>query len=146
MLTCVLWLQKLPPSWGGLWCHHVSCSPRPCLPARVGSGATTCPTAPDPASLLVWASAPPHVLWPWTLPPCWGGLRCCHISYGPGTCFPAGVVSGATMCPATPDPASLLGWAPTSPRVMQPRTLLPFWGVLRCHHMSTVTMGCGPQE
>jgi hypothetical protein len=30
-------------------------SSEPCLPVKVGSGAATCPTAPDPASLPRWA-------------------------------------------------------------------------------------------
>jgi hypothetical protein len=32
-------------------CRHVPYNTRPCLPAEVGSGAATCPVAPNPASL-----------------------------------------------------------------------------------------------
>jgi hypothetical protein len=70
VLTRVLRHQRLPPSWGGLRRRHVSCHPEPCLPAGVGSGAAMCPAAPDPTSLLGLALASPHVLRPWTLPPC----------------------------------------------------------------------------
>jgi hypothetical protein len=101
----VLSPRILPPCWGGLRRRHVSCGPGPYLPTGVGSGVTTCPTAPDPTSLLGWAPAPPRVLWPQTLLPCWGGLRCHHVSYGPEPCLPAGVGSGVTTCPASPDPA-----------------------------------------
>jgi hypothetical protein len=127
VLTCVLWLQKLPPSWGGLRRCHMSCGPRPYLPAGVGSGAAMCPMAPYPASLLGWAPVPPRVLWP-------------------RPCLPVGVGSGTTMCPAAPNPASLLGWALVPPCVLRPQTLLPSWGGLRRHHVSTVATGRGPQE
>jgi hypothetical protein len=96
---CVLWPRTLPPYWGWLWPHPMSYGPGPYLPARVGSGTTTCPVASDLASLLGWAPVPPCVLRPRTLPPCWSGLRCHHVSCGLGPCFPAGVGSGAAMCP-----------------------------------------------
>jgi hypothetical protein len=51
-LSHVPQLWTLPP-WGGeLRCCHTSCGPGPHLPTEVGSGATTCPTTPDLASLL----------------------------------------------------------------------------------------------
>jgi hypothetical protein len=114
---CVLRPQTLPLCWGGLRCRHVSCGPEPYLPAGVVSGAATCPVAPDPASLLGWAPVPSRVMRPQTLPPCWGGLRCHHVSCGPEPYLPAGVGSGATTCPTAPDPSSLLGWALAPPRV-----------------------------
>jgi hypothetical protein len=162
VLTRVLRLWWLPPCWGGLQRCHMSCGIGPCLPAGVGSDAATCHAAPDPASLLEWAPVLPCVLDPGpclpagvssgattcprprTLPPCWGGLQCRHVSCGPGPCLPARGGSGAPMCLAAPDPASQLGWAPVSPRVLQPWTLPPCWGRLRRRHVSTVAMGCGP--
>jgi hypothetical protein len=61
MLPCVSRLWILPPCSGGLRRCHVSRGSRSCLPAREGSVATTCPTAPDPASLLKRAPTLPHV-------------------------------------------------------------------------------------
>jgi hypothetical protein len=52
VLPCAPWLRTPPPYSGGLRCCHVSHSFGPRLPAQEGSGATTCPTAPNPASLL----------------------------------------------------------------------------------------------
>jgi hypothetical protein len=46
----------------------------PCLTAREGSIATTCPTALDLASLLAWAPALPHVPRHRIPPPSSGGL------------------------------------------------------------------------
>jgi hypothetical protein len=68
-----------------------------------------------------WAPALPHVLWPQALPPCWGGLWCSHVSYGPIPCLPSGLGSGAATCPMA-------------------QTLPPCWGGLRHHHVS-----CGPE-
>jgi hypothetical protein len=45
---------------------HVPYNSRPCLPNEVGSGAATCPTTLDPASLPMWALTLPHVQWLWT--------------------------------------------------------------------------------
>jgi hypothetical protein len=46
----VLWCQTPPPDTEGLWRRHVLRGARPRLPAREGSGVTTCPVAPDSAS------------------------------------------------------------------------------------------------
>jgi hypothetical protein len=56
-------------------CRHVSRSTEICLPAEVGSEATTCPAAPEPASLVQRAPAPPRVSWLWNLPPYREGSR-----------------------------------------------------------------------
>jgi hypothetical protein len=42
----------------------------------------SCPAAPDLAFLPRWATTLPCVLWHQTPPPYWGGLWCCHVSYG----------------------------------------------------------------
>jgi hypothetical protein len=68
---------------------HMPCGSGPCLPTKAGSNATTCPSAPDPASLLRRAPALPRVPQLWTPPPCSGGLRCCYVSLGSGPCLPA---------------------------------------------------------
>jgi hypothetical protein len=61
-LSCVLWLWISHPDCGGLQCYHVSSGSGPHLPVEVGSGAATCPVAPDLASRLRWASTLPRVL------------------------------------------------------------------------------------
>jgi hypothetical protein len=43
--------------------HHVSFSTGPCTSAEVGSRTATCLAAPEPASLMRRAPAPPYVLW-----------------------------------------------------------------------------------
>jgi hypothetical protein len=126
VLTRVLCLRRLPPRWGGLRRYHVSCGPRPSPPAGVGSGADMCQVALEAASQLGWAPVLQRVLRPRILPPCWGGLRHHHVSCGLRPCLPTRVGSGTTTCPMAPDPASLLGWAPVPPRVLRPRTLLPY--------------------
>jgi hypothetical protein len=67
---------------------HVSCCFRPHLSAEMCSGATTCPAAPDLASLLRWAPALLRVPRLWTLPPWRGEVRCCHMSHGSRLCLP----------------------------------------------------------
>jgi hypothetical protein len=52
VLPCVTWFWTPPPCLGEFQCRHVSHSFGPHLPTQEGSGAATCPTAPDPASLL----------------------------------------------------------------------------------------------
>jgi hypothetical protein len=64
VLPYVTWLWTPPPYSRGLWCYHVSHGFRACLPARAGSGATMCPTALDPASLLRTALALSRVVRP----------------------------------------------------------------------------------
>jgi hypothetical protein len=122
----------------------MSCGPGCCLPAGVGSGADMCPMAPEATSQLGWALVPPRVLQPRTLPPCYGGLRRHHVSYGPGSCLPTGVGFGVTTCPVALDPASLLGWAPALPHILRPWNLLPCWGGLWCHHVSCNPGPCLP--
>jgi hypothetical protein len=56
-LSRALRLWTLPPSCGGLRRCHMSYGSGPRLPAKVGSGAATCPMAPDLASRLRWAPA-----------------------------------------------------------------------------------------
>jgi hypothetical protein len=102
MLPRVARLWTPPPCSRGLRYYHVSHGSRLHIPAREGSGATTCPwlwipppcsgggsgavmchVAPYPASLFGRAPVLPRVLWLQTLPPCSGGLRCCHVSHDP---------------------------------------------------------------
>jgi hypothetical protein len=59
---------------------HISCSFRPHLLADVVSGVTTCPTAPNLASLL-------------------SELRHCHVSLSSGSCLLKELSSGAAMRP-----------------------------------------------
>jgi hypothetical protein len=68
--------------WCRLWRRHVSSGSGPRLPTEVGSGATTCPEAPDIASHLGWAPRSPRVLRLRTSPPYRGGFRCCHVLCG----------------------------------------------------------------
>jgi hypothetical protein len=89
--------------------YHVSCNSGPHPPAEVGSGATTCLAALDLTSLPRWAPALPRVPWPWTLPPCRGGLQCCHMFCSSRPLLPVKEGSGAAVCPTASDPASLLG-------------------------------------
>jgi hypothetical protein len=53
-------LRTPPPCSGGLRCCHVSHGSGPRLPAQEGSGAVTCHTALDPASLFERALVLPH--------------------------------------------------------------------------------------
>jgi hypothetical protein len=96
---------------------HMPRSSGPCLAAREGSSAATCSVASDPASMLGRVPVLSCVPWLWTLPPCLEGLQRCHVPCGFGSCLPAQEGSGAATCPATSDPASLLGRAPTLPCV-----------------------------
>jgi hypothetical protein len=74
--------------------HHVPYSTEPCLSAKVGSEAATCPVALDPASLIGRVPTPPRVSWLstrwegsdvlrvlrlWILPTCWEGSRLPHV-------------------------------------------------------------------
>jgi hypothetical protein len=83
-------LQTPPPCSGGFQSCHVSHGSKPRLPAREGSDAATCLTAPDPVSLLERAPVLLHVTW----------LR---------TRLPAREGSDTITCPTALDPASLLG-------------------------------------
>jgi hypothetical protein len=113
-----------------------------CLPAWEGSGAATCSTAPDHASLLGRAPTLPRAPRLRILPLCSGGLWCCHVSYGSGSYLPTREGSGAATCPAALDPASLHERALTLPRVPRLRILPPCSrGLQRCH----VSHGTGPR-
>jgi hypothetical protein len=110
-----------PPCLGSLRCCHVSHDSGSRLPAREGSGATTCHMAPNFTSLLGRALVLLHahgsgsrlpaqgggapvlscVTWLQTPPPCSGGLRCYHVYYGSRPCLPAREGSDAVMCPTT---------------------------------------------
>jgi hypothetical protein len=126
-------LRTPPPCSGGLRCSHVPRSSGPCLPAREGSGVATCPAAPDP-SLLRRAPALPRAPRLRIPRPCLGGLRRCHMSRSSGACLPDREGSGAAMCPAAPDPASLLGRDLALPRAPQLWTPRPYSvGLQRCH-------------
>jgi hypothetical protein len=57
--------------------------------------AASCPTTPDPASLLRWAPALSRALQLRTPPPYRGGLRCCYVPYGSEPYLPAEVGPGA---------------------------------------------------
>jgi hypothetical protein len=116
-----------------MYCH-VPYSSEPCHPADVSSGAVTYPTAPDPASLMRWASALPCALWLQTILPCQSGLWCCHVSSGSGPHLPAEVGSGAATCLEPSDLASQLGWAPVSSCILRLWTSPPCWeGLWHCH-------------
>jgi hypothetical protein len=116
-LPCALRHRTSPPSWGGLWRYHVSYVSEPRVSAEVGSGATTCPMAPNLASWLRWALVLPRVLWLQASRLGRGGLRRCHVSYGSGPHLPGEVCFDAVMYPMALDHASRLRWAPALPRV-----------------------------
>jgi hypothetical protein len=119
----------------------VSRGSRSRLPVWEGSGAAMCPMASHLASLLRRALTLPCVPRLWILPPCSGGLQCCHVSCDSGSCLPAREGSDAAMCHAAMDPASLLRRALALPRVPRLRILPPCSGGLRrCH----VSHGTGP--
>jgi hypothetical protein len=61
-------------------CYHVSYSFEPCLSTEEGSGAVTCLTALDIASLLKRVPMLTRVLQLWTPPPHGGGFWCHHVS------------------------------------------------------------------
>jgi hypothetical protein len=119
-LLCASWPRTPPPCSGGLRCRHVSHGSEPRLPAREGSGAAMCPTAPDPASLLRRALVLPRVARLLTSPSCSAGLWCCYVSHGSGPRLPAREGSSAATCPTALNPASLLGGGGSGPR-------LPAW-------------------
>jgi hypothetical protein len=114
---------------------YILCNTAPCLPAKVGSRAATCPVAPDPVSLPGWALVPrmctvapdpasllgmapviPSALWLHTLPPCREG-------------------SDAAMRPAIP-------CGPWDSSIKEPSYHGPMWLGLRvykaCTHVSKV--------
>jgi hypothetical protein len=94
-------LQILPHCSEGLRHCHVSHGSRSCLPAREGSDAATCPTAPDHASLIGMALALARVPRLWIRPPYSRGLQCCHVSHNTRPRLPAQEGFDAAMCPVT---------------------------------------------
>jgi hypothetical protein len=60
----------------------------------------------------------------------------CHVRCSFEPHLPVEVGSNATACPAAPDLASLLRWAPALPRVPQLWNWPPWWGELWCCHVS----------
>jgi hypothetical protein len=68
---------------------------------------------------------PPRVLQPRTSLSYRGGLRCSHVSRGPGPRLLSKLSSGAATCSSAPDLTSLPRWAPTLPHVPWLRTLPP---------------------
>jgi hypothetical protein len=150
LLERALALLRVPRFWilspcsGGLRRCHVSHGSGSCLPAWEGSGATTCPAAPNPASLLKRVLVLPHIPRLWILPPCSGGLRRCHASRGSGSCLPTQEGSGAATRPTAPDPASLLRRALVLPHIPWLRILPLYSKGLRCYHMSRGSGSCLP--
>jgi hypothetical protein len=63
MLPHVLRLWTLPHHLGGLRSYHTSHNTRPHLATKEGSGADTCPSAPDCALPQRWAPVLAHVPW-----------------------------------------------------------------------------------
>jgi hypothetical protein len=61
-----------------------------------------CPIASELASWLRWALALPRIIWLQSSPLDWGGLRCCHVSYGSGSWLSAEVDFGAATFPGAP--------------------------------------------
>jgi hypothetical protein len=126
-LSRALRLQILPPCQGRLWRCHVPHGSRPHLPAREGSRAATCRTAPNPASLLGRALMLPHVSQLQTPSPYSRGLQCCYMSHGS-------------------EPASLLGRAPTLSRAPRLWTPLPCSGGVWCYHVPHDFGPCLPAQ
>jgi hypothetical protein len=99
--------------------RHVSCSSGPSLPAKLDSGATTCPVAPDLTSQRGRALVLPRVQWLRTPPHSEGGLRYCHVSSGTGSCLPTREGFGTTTKITTLYPCLLLQRAPAVPRSLR---------------------------
>jgi hypothetical protein len=109
-------------------------TPHTGLNPRRGRRTATCPIAPNLTSLLGRAPVLLRVPRLRILPPYLGGLWRCHVSRGFGSCLPVWEGSSAATCPATSDPTSLLGRAPTLPRVPRHQTQPPCSrGLRRCH-------------
>jgi hypothetical protein len=112
-----------------------------CLPTREGSGVATYPIALNPASLLGRALALPCAPRLWTMSPCLGGLRCCHVSHGFRPHLTAWEGLDAATSPVAPNTTSLLWRALALPRASQLWTPPPCSrGLRRCH----VSRGSGP--
>jgi hypothetical protein len=89
---------------GGLWFYHVSHDVKHRLPAREGSGVTTCPMTPDPTSQHRRAPTSPRALWCQTPPPSTGGLRHHHVSRDTKPRLSMREGPGVATCPAASDP------------------------------------------
>jgi hypothetical protein len=98
----------------------------PRLLAEVNSDTAMCHSAPDLTSLMRWATVLPRVPRSQTSPPCWGELRCCHVSRNPGSRLLAEASPGAATRSSALDLVSLLRWASVLPRVPRLRAL-PSW-------------------
>jgi hypothetical protein len=98
---------------------------RPRLPAREGSGVTTCPVAPDSASRHERALKAPRVPLRRTPPSGTEWLRRHHVSYGVRPHLPTRKGSDVATCHAALDPASCYGRALTSPLVLWHQACLP---------------------
>jgi hypothetical protein len=96
---------------------HMSYNSRFCLHAREGSGAATCPTAPDPASLLGRVLVLPRAPRLRTPSSCSGGLRRCHVFHGTRPRLPAQEGFDVATCPTASETVSLLGRALMLPHV-----------------------------
>jgi hypothetical protein len=97
--------------------------------------AATQAVASGHASLLRWASAPPHVLRLQLRLPSPRQLRGRHVSCGSSSRCPARGSSGAATCPAAPAPAAQPEVAPRPPRTLWLQLPLPSPGQLRSHHV-----------
>jgi hypothetical protein len=115
---------------------HMSYGSGPRLPAEVRSGIATCPMASDLTSQLRWDLVLPRALRFQTLPPSYGGLRCCHVSYGSRPHLSAEVGSGVATCSMALDLTSQLRWALTQLHTLWLWTSPPGRGGLRCYHVS----------
>jgi hypothetical protein len=112
------------------------------LESKTRRHTATCPTSSDLTSLLGRSPALLCVSWLQILSSCSGGLRRCHVSCASRSCLPAWKGSGAVTCPMPPDPAFLLGRAPTLPRVPRHQILPPYSGRLRRCHVSHGSGSC----
>jgi hypothetical protein len=81
-MSRALQFWTLPPYRDGLQCYPVPCGSGPCLLAKMGSGVTACPAAPDLTSLLRRPPTLPRVLWLRASLPRQDRLQCYHVSRG----------------------------------------------------------------
>jgi hypothetical protein len=88
----------------------------------------------------------PRVLRPQTSPPYLGGLRCYHVSHGPGPQLLAEMRSGAATCPSAPDLTSQPRWTPVLSRVPWLWALPPRGGAPVLPRDPRPPAGCGSQE
>jgi hypothetical protein len=81
VLPCVLGLRTPPLRLGGLQRCHVHWGSGPHHIIQAGSGTTTRPSAPNPASPSRRSPMLTCTLWLQTAPRLRSGLRCLHVSY-----------------------------------------------------------------